>query len=266
MIGFGRKKLCDFSFYYNEEIISGNGLTGNEDETITYPDNFKYGWNRSLIIEGNIYEQLDLGLTKENIPLLNFLVNYVRSIRTLSIAVADALANLHSIHFSKEDFNYIPIHGLNLIHHIQTILFFSIRHIKNQKKVFLNQTYKPIPDFEKLEREKNKYRQDRLENNIDLYFEAEIPDFLVLFYGELVKEIESNDREKFESMIYFVNNIYKNIRHKTKNQNFDKSYPDPVVKKDLRYFEINVFNIWRELESRSYSTDEIIQIMKIKDI
>lgn len=266
MIGFGRKKLCDFSFYYNEEMFSGDRLTENEDEIITSPDNFNYGWNRNLKIEGEIYEERDLGLTKEIIPLLNFLVNYVRSIRTLSIGVADTLANVYSIQFTKENYNIIPIFGLNLIDHIQTILFYSVRHKKNQNKIFLTQKYNPVPDFEKIERKRNIYRNDELLRNTDFHFESEIPHFLLLLYGELVKEIDTNEREKFESLIEFINTIYKKIRLLTKSRNFDKSNPDPMVKKELRYFEVNVFNIWRELESRKYSADEILYEMKNKNI
>ena len=64
MIGFGRKKLCDFYFTYNEEIISEDELTGNEDEIISVTDNHEFGLNRNLIIEGEIYEQRDLGFNK----------------------------------------------------------------------------------------------------------------------------------------------------------------------------------------------------------
>lgn len=266
MIGFGRKKLCDFYFTYNEEIISGDELTGNEDEIISVTDNHKFGLNRNLIIEGEIYEQRDLGLTKENIPLLNFLVNYIRSIRTLSIGVADSLAYFHAIQFTKENYNYIHLGGLNLIDHIRTILFYSIRNRKNQSKVFLTQKYNPIPNFEKIERETNIHNKDGLGKNIDFYFEAEVPRFLLLLYGELVKGIDINEREKFESLIDVINNIYKKIRNETKSQNFDDSCPDPLIKKELRYLEVNIFNIWRELESRRYSSDEILYVMKNKEI
>ena len=153
-----------------------------------------------------------------------------------------------------------------MIDHIRTILFYSIRNKKNQSKVFLTQKYNPIPNFEKIERETNIHNKDGLGKNINFHFEAEVPRFLLLLYGELVKGVDINEREKFESLIDFINNIYKKIRNVTENQNFDKSFPDPMVKKQLRYFEGNVFNIWRELESRKYSADEILSVMKNKDI
>lgn len=261
MIGIGRKKLCDLIFHPETKIIPSNNRQILDSTRVT-----------KLIIDGDYFEKSELGLTIDLIPILNFLVNYVRCIRTFSIKVADTMiANIFRFKEDNPD-KYLEI-DCSLINSIRTTLFYSIRKKRNQKKIFLTQKYSLRLDYEALDRYKNSIKNGYINQDgvrvdldadgtlMDFSIQTDVIDLLLLIFRDLVAK-NSNERNKLESFIIFINTYYRRIRENSKKHNFDNHKPDPEARKLMRVLEVNVFNIWKELDSRKYSSDEIFQVVK----
>ena len=250
MIGIGRKKLCEYTFTFDEELISKKNIVTNKMD---------FSFEEKIIIEAKIFNENCLEFTEDLIPILNFLVNYTRSIRTLREEVANKLI-FYSFQFSKATMDSkLIVSGVSLIDSIKTTLFYSER--KKINKIFLLQNYSGRTNYEKYNARKI-YLQKYFPNlNIDIVYEEEIITFLVLWFREIVKKIEGENLKKLESSIKFINDFFSYMYKKNIKANMLKEH-NYEIKKIMRHLEVNIFNIWRELESPNYSIDDFKQIVK----